>query len=262
MDDDEQQKEDVMAKRKHTLVISKAQRSEPTILQAIAGDGNIADSSITIVESYFARERYENLVEQGYDVKEKGFAKENERVYGGAKETALRSFDWKMEECEATRVDRDPFDTPHLEKEKSEDYDMDTAIHTELSFVDSRTIELEKAKIRRTYSQYFTGDNVFVSESITIEITNHDLEERMFFKIGSKCPIKHSYLITKMGEQPIKTVEKGSVSLTRNKERNTVTMLIHGKKDVEMVFSVSGFIWMAMVVAKYEPKVEELEEAL
>lgn len=252
-----------MAKRKrYTLVISKAQRSEPTILQAIAGDGDIADSSISIVESYFARERYENLVEQGYDVKQKGFAKENERIYGGAKETALRSFDWKMEECEANRVNRDPFDTPHLEKELQEDYMEAVNTNTELSFIEAKTIELEKAKIRRTYSQYFTGENVFVSESITIEITNHDLEERTFIKIGSKCPIKHSYLTTKMGEQPIKTVEKGSVSLSRNKERNTITMVIQGKKDVEMTFSVSGLIWMAMVVAKYEPKVEELEEAL
>ena len=251
-----------MAKRKHTLVISKAQRSEPSILQAIAGDGDIADSSISIVESYFARELYENLVEQGYDVTKKGFAKEKERIYGGAKETALRSFDWKMTECEANRVDRDPFDTPHLEKEPMEDYMEAVNSNTELSFVENKTIELEKAKIRRTYSQYFTGDNVFVSESITIEITNHDLEERTFIKIGSKSPITHSYLITKMGEQPIKTVEKGSVSLSRNKERNTVTMLIQGKKDVEMTFSVSGLIWMAMVVDKYEPKPEELEEAL
>jgi hypothetical protein len=179
------------------------------------------------------------------------------------KETALRKPDWDLSECEAKRVDRDPFDTPHLEEETTEDYMDLKSGNTELSFVEAKTIELAKAKIRRTYSQYWGADNRLISESVTIEITNNDLEQRYQFKIGSKLPIVHNLTIAKMGEQPIITVETGSISLSRNKDRNQITLVIHGKKDVTLTYSVEGLIWLAEIVEKTEPiEISELDLAL
>jgi hypothetical protein len=253
-----------MAKRKkYTLVISKAQRSEPTILQAIAGDDDIADSSISIVENYFARERYENLVEQGYDVTKHGFAQVKERVYGGIKETVLRQPDWALEDVEAKRVNRDPFDTPHLEDEQQED-GMDAVMDkTDLAFFSNKTIELSKAKIRREFKQYINKKNELVSETVVLEITNNDLEQRMFFKIGSKSPISEFRPNTvKMGEQPVLTVETGKISISRDSERKQITVTVNGKREVKWTFTVNGMIWVAEVVAKPEPKAEELDMAI
>jgi hypothetical protein len=231
---------------------------DAVIITAISGE-MACDAPMSIESGYFEREASENLREQGFNPEDFGLPA-REKTYGGAKEHQIRQALRDVEECEAKRVNRDPFADTHNQEEK-EDYMSLVQPRTALNFIESQKVDLDKAKLRRTYGQFFEGNDL-VSESITIELWNKDLEERFIIKIGSKKAITHSFPIHRMGEQPSITVEKGSFSIVRNKDRNAVTMIISGKKDVTMTFKTEGLIWMALVVDKKEVAPEEVDIAL
>jgi hypothetical protein len=239
--------------------MAKVRDRDARIIEAISGQ-RVFNARMGIEDGYFERERTENLREQGYEVVDFGF-KSKERVYGGAKEYAIRKADKDMEICEAKRVNDNPFDDSHyseLDKEdRMEDRKEVVNYKTTLLFVERQIADLCEAKIERVLRKYEDKVKDTKSESITFEVWNDDMASRFILKIGSKAPIIHSYPVTEESVQPVIRVAKGSFSATRNEEKTEVTVVIKGKKKLEMKFTTTG-IWMAMVVDKKEQEAKEI----
>lgn len=235
-----------MARKKGKAATVRSKK-DLNVLVGITGQEDLSKGSmVSIQDGYLARERYENLVEQGLDPLQHGFAQVREKSGFGRREIAIRKFDWDMEKLEAKRVNYNPFLDKHLDVAKEKEERMEeraevVAKNTESVFVSRVEMKLADAKFTLMSGQKYKGDE-FLSEWHKIEVTNDDLDVRRIFWISAKEAMEINFETRKYQEFPI---EKGELSLERTEHE--VKFSINGKART---YKVKGTMSLTEEVAK------------